>query len=376
VVFWTILTFKQDRPMTTKLSAALAERLSAHIDLSNSRLETLALLITGMIGARTVNLSHIASERGAPVKVASSYRRFQRFFQYVTPDEDWAARLIVALLGLTGPWTLCLDRTNWKIGAKDVNILMLAVITRRHRVPLMWRLLDGPGTSSTAQRIDLMQRYLALFGAASVKTLLADREFIGGEWLRYLKENNIPFVIRVKEGMTVITEDGRRLTLASLLRRDRGKRSFRAALPGDGKTCPLWLGFAAKRINGGELLIVAASKDAHHALTAYRKRWSIECLFADAKTRGLNLEDTRITIARKLSLLLAIVAIALAWSSKTAAKIIGTRPMPRKTHGYLAKSWFRTGFDALRNRLRQDPDQALKPWPQRHHPNNKTLRVV
>ena len=136
--------------MTTNLSAALTERLSAHIELSNRRLETLSLLITGMIGARTVNLSHIASERGAPVKVASSYRRFQRFFQYVRPKEDWAARLIVTLLGLTGPWTLCLDRTNGKIGTRDVNILMLAVITRRHRVALMWHLIDGAGSSSTA----------------------------------------------------------------------------------------------------------------------------------------------------------------------------------------------------------------------------------
>ena len=129
---------------------------------------------------------------------------------------------------------------------------------------------------------------LALFGAASVNRLLADREFIGGQWLRYLKKNKVPFVIRVKEQMTVITEDGRRFSLASLLRRGRSKRTFRAALPGDGKTGPPWLSFAAKRIKGGELLIVAASKDAHHALTAYRKRWSIECLFADAKTRGLN----------------------------------------------------------------------------------------
>jgi hypothetical protein len=344
--------------------------------LSNSRLETLALLITGMIGARTVNLSHIASERGAPVKVASSYRRFQRFFQYVTPKEDWAARLIVSLLGLTGRWTLCLDRTNWKIGTKDVNILMLAVVTRRHRVPLMWRLIDGPGTSSTAQRIELMERYLALFGAASVKTLLADREFIGAEWLHFLNENNVPFVIRVKERMNVITEDGRCFPLASLLRRGRGKRSFRAALPGDGKIGPLWLGFAAKRIKGGELLIVAASKDAHHALTTYRKRWSIECLFADTKTRGLNIEDTRLTIARKLSLLLAIVAIALAWSSKTAAKSVGTCPMPRKTHGYLAKSWFRTGFDTLRNRLRHDPHAAIQPWCQINPRKPKSHRVV
>ena len=291
--------------------------------------------------------------------------------------------MIVALLGLTGPWTLCLDRTNWKIGTTDVNILMLAVITRRHRVPLMWRLIDGSGSSSTAQRIELMERYLVLFGAVSIKTLLADREFIGSEWLHFLAENNVPFVIRVKERMTVITEDGRRFPLASLLRRDRGKRSFRAALPGDGKTGPLWLGFAAKRIKGGELLIVAASKDAHHALTAYRKRWSIECLLgkprfahADTKTRGLNIEDTRLTIARKLSLLLAIVAIALAWSSKTAAKIIGTRPMPRKTHGYLAKSWFRTGFDTLRNRLRHDPHAAIEPWCQINPRKPKSARVV
>lgn len=67
--------------MVTKLSAALTEKLSPHIDLSKSRLETLALLITGMIGVRTVNLSHIASERGAPVKIASTYRRLQRFFR-------------------------------------------------------------------------------------------------------------------------------------------------------------------------------------------------------------------------------------------------------------------------------------------------------
>jgi Transposase DDE domain len=258
--------------MTTKLSAALAFRLSPHIELSKSRLETLALLITGVIGARTVNLSHVASERGAPVEVASTYRRFQRFFQHVTPGEDWAARLIVAVLGLTEPWTSCLDRTNWKIGAKDVNILMLAVVTRRHRVPLMWTLLDGPGNSSTGQRIALMDRYRALFGAGSVKTLLADREFIGGDWLRYLKKNDVSFVIRVKAGMTVLTEDGRRFTFASLLRKARGKRCFQAALPGDGDSEPLWLGFAAKRIKEGELLIVAASKDAHHALTAYRKR--------------------------------------------------------------------------------------------------------
>ena len=362
--------------MTTKLPAVLIEKLSSHIDLSKSRLETLALLITGMIGARTVNLSHIASERGSTAKHASTYRRLQRFFQHVEPGEDWAARLIVALLGVTKPWILCLDRTNWQIGSRDVNFLVLALVTRRHRVPLMWSLLDGRGNSGTAARIALMDRYLALFGAASVKMLLADREFIGGEWLRYLKKNNVPFTIRLKANMTVITPQGQKLSLSTLLRKTRGAHHFEAALPGDKEHEPLTLGFAAKRLKGGELLIVAASTDAHHALTAYRKRWSIECLFGDAKTRGLNLEDTRITNPRKLAMLLAIVAISIAWSSITAAKIIGRGAMTRKSHGYFAKSWFRTGFDALRNRLRHDPDHAIKPWLKVQRPKRQKAGVV
>jgi len=205
---------------------ALSERLSAHIDLSKSRMETLILLIVGMIGSRTVNLSHVASERGSSAKVASTYRRLQRFFQYVRPGEDWAARLIVSLLGLTGQRILCLDRTNWKLGKKDINILVLAVVTDRHRVPLMWTFLDGPGSSSTVQRVELIQRYLEIFGASSIKHLLADREFIGAQWMNYLNENNVPFVIRVKKDMCVILEDGRRFALASLLRKTKKEPAY------------------------------------------------------------------------------------------------------------------------------------------------------
>ena len=51
------------------------------------------------------------------------------------------------------------------------------------------------------------------------------------------------------------------------------------------------LSFAAKRLGDGQLLIVATNGRADKALKAYRKRWQIECLFGDSKTRGLNMED-------------------------------------------------------------------------------------
>jgi hypothetical protein len=155
--------------------ATLTSLLSPYVELGNHRLQTLCLLISALVSARTVNLSHLAAERASEVLVASTYRRLQRFFQYVRPPEDWAAQVIVALSGARPPWLLCLDRTNWKIGRKEANILMLAIVTQRFRIPLMWTILDRAGTSNTEERIALLRRYLAHFEAVSIRLLLADR---------------------------------------------------------------------------------------------------------------------------------------------------------------------------------------------------------
>jgi len=62
----------------------------------------------------------------------------------------------------------------------------------------MWVVLDSAGNSGAEERIALLDRYVATFGKAtfgkatfgkeSVAMLLADREFIGHEWLNYLLE--------------------------------------------------------------------------------------------------------------------------------------------------------------------------------------------
>jgi len=346
--------------MQNRIVTALAARLRAHLPLSKSRIETLCLVIVGAIGARTVNLGHVATERGGRVKPASTYRRLQRFFQFFALAPDWAAPLLAATLG-TERWTLVLDRTNWKIGRTEVNYLVLAAVTRRRRVPLLWTLLPHGGGSASADRIALMRRYLAQFPVASIRLLLGDREFIGAEWLKFLNDNNISFAIRIRDNLRVTDEAGHDLTLHARLHRARRSRVFDARLGTgeDAAGAPL-LHFAAKYI-GGEWLIVVSNRPARAALEAYRKRWAIECLFAEAKTRGLNMEDTRLTDPRKLHLLMAIIALALAWAAATAAALFGSRAPARKAHGYPARSWFRIGFDHLRHvfRTEANPPQTL-----------------
>ena len=185
--------------MTSLALADLQKALTPHVHLGKSRVETLCLLVIGMISARTVNLIHIAAERPARAKVASTYRRLQRFFQQVILPDDWSVGIVMALIGNPDRWYVYLDRTNWKIGKCDVNVLMLAVVTERYRVPLTWTFLDHPGNSATQQRIAHMQRYVVRFNASTARMLLADREFIGEEWFKFLKDKNNSFAIRVKE---------------------------------------------------------------------------------------------------------------------------------------------------------------------------------
>jgi hypothetical protein len=80
--------------------SALMKVLRPDLDLSKSRLETLCVIVIGMVSARSVNLSHIACERPGSALTASTYRRLQRFFQHIRLEEDWALPLLVRLLGL------------------------------------------------------------------------------------------------------------------------------------------------------------------------------------------------------------------------------------------------------------------------------------
>ncbi|NGM37887.1 transposase, partial [Methylobacterium sp. DB0501] len=90
---------------------------------------------------------------------------------------------------------------------------------------------------------------------------------------------------------------------------------------------------AAKRLASGEWLIVMTNTaKPKRALQLYRRRWGIECLFGDAKARGLNLEDTHLTDPAKIELLVVILTLAMTWVYKTATATMGLRSIPRKAH--------------------------------------------
>ncbi len=353
--------------MRRDATAALRLALQGHLSLRKSRLESFCVLVVGVLVSRTVNLSHLACLFPTRATIASNYRRLQRFFEQVILNGSQLARVIVRIAGLgSGPWLLALDRTCWKFGRHDINILMLAIIRNGIAIPVMWDVLGRAGNSTTGQRSALLSRFCAVFGEAAIAGLIADREFIGTAWMMSLAERDIPFILRIKDSFHVRLADGRQCQVRSLFRKIRigGRRYIREDCRLGSRDSSLGppLKLAATRLVSGDLLVVATNTDPKVALAQYRRRWEIETLFAATKTRGFNLEDTHLIHPDRIGKLLAVLAVAFAFAHATGEWQAKHRPIIIKTHKRRAQSIFRVGFDLLRKILLTAPNEAISWW--------------
>ena len=162
--------------------------LVQNLNWNKARIACLAQILQALICARTVNLTQISTFFQSEAKQESSYRRIQRFFSGFSFDITIIIPLVLALFAFKGQLILILDRTNWKWGKKDINILLLSVAYRGIGIPLFWSVSASAGTSSTAERISILKKILEKIGPGRIHAFLADREFIGDEWFRFLKK--------------------------------------------------------------------------------------------------------------------------------------------------------------------------------------------
>ncbi|WP_419601087.1 transposase, partial [Thiolapillus sp.] len=132
-------------------------------------------------------------------------------------DYDDVAWFIMRLFGFTdSDYYLSLDRTNWKWGKININLLVLAVVYRGAAIPVYWLPLNKRGNSNSRERIALLKRFIDQFGRDPIKGILADREFIGDQWLGWLLEQKIPFTIRISNNCYTTNAQGERIRVDQL----------------------------------------------------------------------------------------------------------------------------------------------------------------
>lgn len=340
--------------------------LSDHLGWHRARLKFMARFTVALLQRTTTDLWALAVALKGSVKNASNYRRIQRFLAEYDVDFAMLGRLLAYLVPESPPYEVVVDRTEWEFGDTPVNILTVGIAHDKMAVPIAWAALPTGGGSSSDDQIHVLERFLQAIGPESIKVLTADREFISVRWLRRLKEEDIPFSVRIRADRKVgDAPDGAALP-ARMYARTVAPQSERVLeeeryLYGEDGDLVVAVRVVVRRIGGEEaddpfLILATWGIDPGEASTFYRKRWSIEPMFAALKSRGFRLEETHLTEPDRVNRLVGLLALAFTWARLT-GELRARRegPPPRKSHGRRQWSLFRYGLDEL-TRLMTTPE--------------------
>ncbi|ULH18236.1 hypothetical protein MF271_22485 (plasmid) [Deinococcus sp. KNUC1210] len=105
----------------------------------------LALDIFSRLQAKDVRHAELAERFPESDQTSSVIRRIERSFDRPPLCAADIARVVLILLPDKRPRECILDRTNWKYGQQDVNVLLLAVLWQGAAILLLFELLPHGG---------------------------------------------------------------------------------------------------------------------------------------------------------------------------------------------------------------------------------------
>ena len=336
-------------------TGSLQSLLYTFLDWHPARIQTFIGLIFGVIKAKTVKIKEIAIYIESNGSLHAKIIRIERLFLQQQFSFVDIGRIIFRLLGDARKIKLAIDRTNWQFGKSNLNFFVAAIVYGNISIPIACLMLDKKGNSSTGERKKLIEQILEIIPKDMIELILADREFVGEEWFKYLAEQELPFAIRMKKCEQIRHQNGGKMKLG---------KYFAGMQVGESKTLETKIyGVATKmtclKLEKEHLFIASNVVIGAEALHAYKQRWSIERSFKAMKTAGFNLEDTHMTNLKKLEKLFAIVSLSLT-ICVIAGEIKNTIiPLKIKKHGYRAYSLFTYGFDWLKDYFCNMQNQIL-----------------
>ena len=342
--------------MQTKVSLKsndLTDILVSHFgkDMNLSRIKFLAHMIVALCKVQSVCFEKLALGFETEAQSLSNLRRIQRFMSAYILDCDMIGCMIFRLLPHDPPYILTMDRTNWKFGQTNINILVIGIAYDGLAFPLLYKLLPKRGNSSTAERIELVNRYIHLFGKESIGELLADREFVGDDWMDYLNKKQIVYRLRIRNNFWVFDPRKQKNRKASWLfnHLQLGESKYLSKIYYvNNQLCYLSASKTKNKEGKPELQIIVSFNQPENAIESYKQRWQIETAFRALKSSGFKIKDTHLRDIRRIEKLLTIVLIAFLWAYRTGIYIHQKiKPIRTLKHGNRAKSLFKYGLEYI-----------------------------
>ena len=331
---------------SSDLTSVLVQHFGKSLNLA--RIKFISLFICALCKVQVVCFEKLASGFENGCGSDSSLRRIQRFMADYKLDKDLIARLIFALLPHEPPYSIAIDRTNWKFGQTNINILVLAIVYKGVAFPILFKLMPKRGNSHTTERIEIVNHYIQLFGKQTILYMVADREFVGEHWIDYLNFNRIEYHIRIRDNFWVLNPKTGKQFKATWLFSDlklNETRFLHSIYNIHNQLCYLSASKIKNKEGKPEFQIVISFCKPEIAQKIYKERWQIETAFRAMKTSGFNIEDTHLTDIDRIEKLVALVTIAFCW-----AYLVGIylhehdKPIRILNNGRMAKSFFKYGL--------------------------------
>lgn len=276
-------------------------------------LDTLAGLISGIVGSKSTNLPHVASKVPHGKKVESRVKQFTRWVSndnieceiYFLP---YAEALLASLA--VRPLDLIMDGST--VG-RGCLALLVSVVYQKRALPLAWLVVKGrKGHFPETSHLALLEQVHAMIPAHAPVTFLGDGEFDGIGLQECLDAYGWRYVCRTAKNIilcrndhefafeTLPLEAGTRFSLPAVTLRNQGYGPVHAiGWWGEGYDEPIYL--------------LTNLADADAACDWYRKRARIETFFSDQKSRGFNLHKSHLSDPQRLARLMIAACLAYIW---------------------------------------------------------------
>jgi hypothetical protein len=304
-----------------------------HIELPINTLKNTLIVSHSILHAGTVNLNKVKDSvphvRASGIATEhADYKLLTRYFDQgkVVTDEDKQhyEELMQCLRTLS--WMvlfqqtkgvnvkqlryLLLDGTKWDIGQQSIHLMTLCVLVNGVAVPIWWEDLEKAGHSSQKERMEMFTTAMKSYDLKGM-ILLADREYVGKKWFKYLVDSKLHFVIRIKEGIyhdEVNAAPGRtwQQLKSKAEQKAKGKKvSKKIKLNGLDLH---YIVMKNPRPDAEDELVFLLTNwtSPTQAARLYEWRWQIEVCFKHLKSNGFDLEAMNVQGKYKRHLMMAI----------------------------------------------------------------------
>lgn len=295
-----------------KVLAALKKTLP---QTSQRHLTVMALMISAMVRKETCSLPRLARATPSEVKEGSITRRYQRFVanSNVEPETlmlPFAQELLCSFKGKQLPLALDVSCVG-----RGCVALMLGIVYKGRLLPLIWEVAKGKkGHWSAARHVAFAKKAFELIGERDNVVILGDGEYDNVPFLRYVADEcGWDFVVRTAKN-TLIGGGPYAKQLQHELPVKEGETLWRENTVVTGQDFgPVHVVAHWKPEEDKPWYLLSSFAIPQKSLDLYRKRFVIETFFSDQKSRGFDIDKSRIACPERLSRLLMLCCLSYLW---------------------------------------------------------------